>query len=219
MFDYAKLKDEKSGNLRYFWNGNFSSSSPLNELISSHKEFWKEHGSQELGEKFIPELEVYMVNVWPYEEQHIPYDHDGITDRRNDMIFHGRGPYDQKIAIIISDYINLARRLEELVLKHANEIKNADKRDEVRGDLKRLLHTETLSTFHRNKEFTLYLDLIREQCIVKKVVCIQREDEFNLTSNYWLRSFWQPFIKSFLEGGYEQARKKGSEIRRTSLLP
>lgn len=218
LFDYAKLKDEKSGNLRYFWNGNLSGSSPLGELIRSHKEFWKEHGSQQPGEKIIPELEVYMVNVWPSEEQHIPYDHDGITDRRNDMIFHGKVSYDQKVAITISDYINLAKRLEELVLKHANETKNAEERDRVNKDLERLLHTKTLSTFHSNKEFTLYLDLVREQCIVKTVICIQREDEFNLTSNYLFRFFWWLFTKPLLERGYAQGRKSESEIRRTSLL-
>ena len=65
----------------------------------------------------IPDLEIFIVNLYPALETMdalIPKDRDKIEDRMNDIRFHDRSKYDEKIAHLITDYVDLTRRLIKL---------------------------------------------------------------------------------------------------------
>ncbi|MER5176733.1 MAG: patatin-like phospholipase family protein [Candidatus Nitrosocosmicus sp.] len=65
----------------------------------------------------IPDLEVFIVDLYPPIEEldeQIPIDKDKIEDRMNDIKFHDRSKYDEKVAHIITDYISLTRKLIKL---------------------------------------------------------------------------------------------------------
>jgi hypothetical protein len=55
-----------------------------------------------------------MVDLWPSKEKEIPNDHDKVKDRKNDITYQNKTDYDQKVAVIISDYIDLAEMMGDL---------------------------------------------------------------------------------------------------------
>ena len=46
-----------------FWDGGIASNTPLRELIQAHKDYWQDVK----GVAKIPDLDVYIVDVWPTE--------------------------------------------------------------------------------------------------------------------------------------------------------
>ena len=76
-------------------------------------------------------------------DKQIPLDGDIIQDRINDIRFHDRTVYDQKVASIVSDYVSLANILMDLSQRLL--ITNNDKEDNLTSQInlaKRLLTTE-----------------------------------------------------------------------------
>ena len=58
---------------RYFWDGGILSNTPLRELIQSHKDYWFSVVGNEKDDAVVPDLDVYIVDVWPNKEESIPY--------------------------------------------------------------------------------------------------------------------------------------------------
>ena len=48
-----------------FWDGGVLSNTPLRELIQSHQDYWKLVENIANSNESIPDLEVYIVDVWP----------------------------------------------------------------------------------------------------------------------------------------------------------
>jgi predicted acylesterase/phospholipase RssA len=132
------MKDEISKTLRTYWDGAFLSNTPLRELIQHHKDFWLSYFEKNSIEydnrgiekekdidstittsnyqtkkiKTVPSLEVYIVNLYPATEKegHSTTDDNLINDRMNDIRFHDKTKYDEKIAHMTSDYIDIEHR-------------------------------------------------------------------------------------------------------------
>ncbi|MFL6470662.1 MAG: hypothetical protein ACJ71H_07405 [Nitrososphaeraceae archaeon] len=56
---------------RYFWDGAYLSNTPLRELIQAHRDYWYEENNEE--KKYVPYLEVYIVNLYPTVEKGMSY--------------------------------------------------------------------------------------------------------------------------------------------------
>src|SRR5207253_5819843 len=112
-YEYPEL-EVKSGNgteKRRFWDGIYLSNTPLRELLQLHRDYWfKVEGNKEP----VPDLEIYIVDLYPTIEKGIPEDADKIVDREFDILFHDKTKYDEKVARIVSDYINIANELIQL---------------------------------------------------------------------------------------------------------
>jgi predicted acylesterase/phospholipase RssA len=124
---------------RKFWDGGLLSNTPIRELLEAHKKFWEKRiGSQNLENSFkkmrskvvaddlnaynksqeqqmqrIPDLELYIVNVFDPKENDIntggdnivPQDLDGVRDRHMDIKLSDG--YDAKTDRLLTDYVNL----------------------------------------------------------------------------------------------------------------
>lgn len=140
--DHPSLFDYKANENRTYWDGGLLSNTPLRELLQRHKDFWSKYSEEDEkqdGEKQqerksgmqkyngesdeqtkkeirVPDLDVYIVDLFPPVEldKQIPSDGDIIQDRINDIRFHDRTVYDQKVASIVSDYVSLANILMDL---------------------------------------------------------------------------------------------------------
>jgi NTE family protein len=44
----------------------------------------------------------------------LPADYDALVDRRNDLTYHDRTMFDERMAIMLSDSVNLAKNLIKL---------------------------------------------------------------------------------------------------------
>jgi predicted acylesterase/phospholipase RssA len=136
-YQYAKIDDvdalkliDSQGNpvfektVRYFWDGGLLSNTPLRELIQSHKDYWFDVMGKGNDNAPVPDLEVYIINVWPTREEIIQMDHDGAKDRKEDILLNDKTDSDEKNANIVSDYISLVKKLVDLA--RANKIKDED---------------------------------------------------------------------------------------------
>ncbi|HEX2014637.1 MAG TPA: patatin-like phospholipase family protein [Nitrososphaera sp.] len=120
---HTTMIDEKSGKERTFWDGAFLSNTPLRELLHQHRKYWLDYfklnkidydRGGEKGKPKVPDLDVYIVNLYPSTESEVPTGLDGIRDREIDIKFHDRTKYDEQIAHVISDYIDLIEKLIKL---------------------------------------------------------------------------------------------------------
>jgi NTE family protein len=193
-YDYTIIEAEKSEPIgdsdniqtvkRYFWDGQLLSNTPLRELIGEHKEYWesvldpnklkREVLTGEIQEHKVPDLEVYIANLWPTEEHDIPQDHDLAVDRKNDLLYHDKTKYDEKVAEFITDYIDLTRKL----------IKFAKQKGATEYEIRDILEQRGKSTF-RTGERRKYVELLKGRFAINKVVRIERKDDPDAISQKW----------------------------------
>jgi NTE family protein len=163
---------------RFFWDGAYLSNTPLRELLHMHKHYWQKVRKETIelnGDSRItlaPDLEVYIVNLYPSIEKEVPVDADAIQDREIDIKFHDRTKYDVKVAEMTTDYIELVEQLINIGYKHA-EYDSAFK-----ADLEKLLNEKTKSKKRAGEKRT-YRDILDGRADITKVVYIDRRDDGN----------------------------------------
>jgi len=61
-------------------------------------------------------LKVYIVDVWPSVKKYlVATDHDGVINRKNDLIYQDKTFYEEKVTHLISDYKTLVDEIRKLV--------------------------------------------------------------------------------------------------------
>jgi NTE family protein len=201
-YDYTVLEDV-SHNYRRFWDGGLISNTPLRELVSEYKIFWEDAISRDILENEIvsglapdkkwrvPDLDVYVANIWPTSEIPAPSDNDGQIDRHNDITFHDKTEYDEKVSIFVTDYIDLAKMLIDRLVKIEGDS----------TDLEDILSMETLSKTRKGKP-RQYKDLLIGRFRLTNVVRIERQDDPNTISRKWA-----DYSFTSLQILYEQGRR------------
>jgi NTE family protein len=182
---------------RKFWDGQFVSNTPLREVINEHQRYWKDKMKKSLDnnnskgirdllqDKYkIPDLDVYIVSLWPKEEKGIPKDHDGQIDRRNDISFYDKTEYDQKVVELVSDYIKMVKEL-------ASKVKSED--------LKKIMNHIGTSKSRTHKKFRSYKDLL-SGAIDVKVTRIERKDDPHAISQKWADYSFGTVSRLYIEG-------------------
>ncbi len=202
---------------RPFWDGGVLSNTPLRELLSEHKLFWektigdtklkndmwKDNSEKEDDEiQKVPDLEVFIVNVWPKRETHIPSDHDGVKDRKNDIGYCDKTEYDQKVAVLVSDYVEIIREMRKFSLAHISQ----NKQDDFKEKLNRFLEEKHAESKNRKGKRRSYEELLRGRFKIASVVTIERKDDFNDISNKWA-DFSEESILRLLDTGMEDAKR------------
>jgi NTE family protein len=111
LFDYPKFKvsmNNAATGIKYeehiFWDGGFRSNTPLRELVQAHRDYWlsiaKKKHQEEKGYEYendVPNLEVYIADLWPSElkEDPISFDRNFIQHRQWDLILGDKTDYDE----------------------------------------------------------------------------------------------------------------------------
>ncbi len=170
---------EKGEESRLFWDGAYLSNTPLRELLHMHKHYWQNVRKETVELKegsgkitLAPDLEVYIVNLYPSVEKEVPIDADAIQDREIDIKFHDRTKYDVKVAEITTDYLELIEKLISIGYKHAEDD------SAFNDDLKKLLSEKTKSKKRAGEKRT-YKDILDGRADITKVVYIDRRDDGN----------------------------------------
>lgn len=215
MYTQLKGKDYKDKKIqRQFWDGIILSNTPLRELISEHTTFWKDKPPKESEEVLlnnilnnnedkqkVPDIEeVYIVNLWPTKEDHIPLDRDGQVDRKNDILYHDKTEYDQKVAVLVTDYIDLTTKIISIANNHVA----ANRREDFKEELERFLISDAKSKFRTGKQ-RQYIDLLKGRFHINKVYRIERQDDHDTISNKWA-DFSSQTINKLREDGHKQAK-------------
>ena len=213
---------------RTFWDGGLLSNTPIRELLEAHKKFWeKKIGSQNLENSFkkmrskvvaddlnaynksqeqqmqrIPDLELYIVNVFDPKEYGnniggdniVPQDFDGVKDRHVDIKLSDG--YDAKTDRLLTDYVNLIERLISL----------GDNDDAIKENINKILDEYAPRRFS-TEEYKKYIDILKDTFKIVKVVQIQRKDDSDSISGK-IADFTSETISKLIQQGYEDALSK-----------
>ncbi|HEX2014251.1 MAG TPA: patatin-like phospholipase family protein [Nitrososphaera sp.] len=195
---HPTIEDAVTKTNRELWDGGYLSNTPLRELLASHRKYWNEYlknspGPKELTQ--IPELEVYVVNLHPAAASDIPVDKDLIDNRENDILFHDRTAFDEMVAYLRTDYVDLAWKLIELATSQGRS-----------SDVDKILKEEAKSIARAGGEFRYftYRDIIDGRTKVSKVWRIDRQDSstalFGKTTDFTASS-----IRGLISAGQKDA--------------
>ena len=197
FYEYEKI------NGREFWDGGILSNTPIKELIQTHKEFWENRiGSKELKDSIleeanlaVPDLEIYLINLWHSNDTSVPSDPDGITERQLDIKSHDQ--YYVHESILITHYIHLIKKL--LQLGNNNEY-------DLRNEINKILEDYTISRYKKEKPHK-YLDIIKSQFEITKLETIERRDDIHAIAGK-IGDFTSETIKTLIKEGYESTCKE-----------
>ena len=174
-----------------FWDGVYLSNTPLREVLQLIGTYWKntnlEKETESKGEKQshsskIPDLDIYIVNLYPSTERNFPMnaDADTIQDREIDIKFHDRTAYHIKVAEQTTDYIDLAKRSRTLLNDAMTILNEGDIDEKYRERIANLklridhLFESKSTTKKRDGKRRTYKELIDGRFAIGRTVYIQR---------------------------------------------
>jgi NTE family protein len=190
---------------RYFWDGGILSNTPLRELIQAHKDYWFTVKGKEQETAIVPDLDVYIVDVWPTKEKGIPWDHDGVSDRKEDLLLNDKTDYDKKVADMVSDYIDFAKRLKDLAVEATNAVADVNKKKKLEKNLKDILKTKGKSS-HRTDGHRNYQDLLNGRFDIN-VITIERTNNVYYDISNKMFDYSSDTIKQLMDDGRDDALK------------
>jgi NTE family protein len=183
---------------RKFWDGGLLSNTPFRELLDSYHDYWIDKVVKKEKDK-IPNLEVYIVNVHPSKGDINPTIYDEVKNRENNIVYGDRSSeYDQRVAMVMGDYVDIINELKDLVLKH---LKTEDEKKAFREEfedsfkMKEARRSTAISGKKKN-----YGDLIMGIFELTKVVRIERNDDENSVSDK-IADFTLETIKALIKLG------------------
>jgi NTE family protein len=206
-YDYAKIQADtftidNRGNKkvekvdRYFWDGGIASNTPLRELIQAHKDYWLDvRGIGKEDGQSIPDLEVFIVDVWPTRRKNIPLDHDGAINRNFDLLMCDKTDYDEKVANIVSDYIKLAKDLIGLA-----------KSNKIPKEKIEVILSQPAKSRHRSDLGRTYRNLIEGRFDVD-IKQIERISNVGDDISSKLSDYPTDTVKQLMDDGYNDALK------------
>ena len=197
---YSSPQNEPRKEIRYFWDGGLMTNTPLMQLVLKHRWYWyKTRGLKEN----VPRLGVCIVNLHPTKQDEIPQDRDAAINRNNDITFSDRSSQEEQTLLIISDYVNLVRRL----IKVSTE--NGVKKEII----DQLLDEKTAnpSFFPRLKK---YSDLLAGRFQIDELIRVNRKNDEHTISNK-IFDFSKKTIELLLNRGYDDAISEFDRLKQT----
>ena len=206
FYEYEEISGHK------FWDGGLLSNTPIRELIQAHKDFWEyKMDSKELENSIleeasfnVPDLELYMVNLWHSDDDDVaPSDPDGMTERLRDIKLQDQ--YYVKESILQTHYIHLIEKLIQLGISKKN-----NNNYELKKDINNILQNNTAS-IDTTEVPKKYLDIIKAQFKITKIESIERRDDHD-TISAKDGDFTSETINKLIRDGYESTRRKYSPL-------
>lgn len=181
FFDYPKFKVKmnvkESEEEHIFWDGGFRSNTPLREVLQAHRDYWhkivsdpNDERDESEKENDVPDLEVYIADLWPSElkEDPISFDRDFVANKEWNLILDGKTDYDEQVASVVTDYVDLTRRLKNL----------AEQKGASTGEINHILNSYATSINTIGKR-RIYGELLGGRFRLTKVVHVDRIDDEN----------------------------------------
>jgi len=116
----------------------------------------------------VPDLEIYVADLWPSElqEKPISFDLDFVQDRKWDLPLGDKTDYDEQVANIVGDYVHLVRDFKNLA------VRGGASKDEINYILSR--YATSKSTRGQTR---IYEELLEGRFRLTKVVRIDHTDD------------------------------------------
>ena len=196
--DEKKSQSRKTINkeVRYFWDGGIIANTPLREAVLEHRRYWHYVRKSE-----VPLLRAFIINVHPIKQEYLPANYDGVVDRKNDLTYHDRTLFDERMVVMITDYVNIIKGLIKLT-----------KDNKIRKNLvDNVLQQQALSRNFMTGKRGTYADLIQNMVSVDLVVRVERKNDIHTISNKTF-DFSSATIQQLIKDGYKEAMDQGTKI-------
>jgi len=182
FYDYEIIQKHK------FWDGGILSNTPLREVLQAHRDYWFKTIGREKPESIVPDLEVYIIGVWPSsiddgspDREVVPSDYDGIKAKLYDIGLSDKTEYDEKTAIMVSDYIEIIKKIRAFALEN---IKNQGDKNAFTKDLQAFLNKERAKSKGRDGGDRTYASLLNGRFkLAGEVVRIELKNDSDGISN------------------------------------
>jgi NTE family protein len=184
----------RKNSLRSFWDGGLLANTPLRQTILAHREYWLR--VRKLEEN-IPRLRYGIINLHPAKQDYLPYDYDGVVDRKNDIIFHDRTQFDENVAVLMSDFIRLAKSL----------IKLAEENGVNKEAIQKILKEETKAVYLATGKHWRIGELLKANVDVDFVVRLERKNDSHTISNKTF-DFSKTTIHQLIQDGYQETKEQ-----------
>jgi predicted acylesterase/phospholipase RssA len=204
--DAAKVSQKENGlvtkKYRYFWDGGIIANTPLREAVLEHKRYW-----HYVRKSKVPLLRAFIINVHPMVQDSLPTNYDGLVDRKNDLTYHDRTLFDERVAIMVTDYVDIIERLVKLAKD------NGVSKDLVDD----LFKEQALSRNFMTGKHGTYEELAKNMPRMDLVFRIERKNDVHTIANKTF-DFSITTIKQLIKEGYEQAMDQGTKILQQWIL-
>jgi len=190
-FNYEDIQGRK------YWDGGILSNTPLRELIHYHRDYWHKQKNMD-----VPDLDVFIVNIWPSQIDLIPYDHDRVKSRKNDLTFKDKTDYDQKVAAIVTDLIDLYKKTRDF----AGNYIDSNKQVAFKADLDNYLSSINSKSKKRSSGSRDFKDLIDGRFSIEKLITVERKDDKHTISSKWA-DFTSDTIDCLIKEGESDATR------------
>ena len=170
---------------------------PLRQTVLAHREYWHRVRKEEN----IPRLRYGIINLHPAKQEYLPSDYDGVVDRKNDIIFHDRTAFDENVAVLLSDFIRLAKSL----------IKLAKENGVSEDALQKIVNEETRAVYLATGKHWRFEDLIKANVDVDFVVRLERKNDSHTISNKTF-DFSKTTIQQLIQDGYNETKEQMKEV-------
>ena len=180
---------------RYFWDGAILANSPIREVIKSHVRYWQEQKNKEQ-----PDLELYVINLYPTVKKGIPNEPYSIQDRETDMRFQDRTSLND----IVSE-TNLISFMEDAIEDLKQSSQQTDLEDLKFSHKKKLKIFETMDNKIRYKTPKIL-----------KFIKIERQEKVENSVFGKAFDFSRKTIEMLIEDGYKDAKKTIEQNKKRS---
>ena len=184
--------------MRSFWDGGLLVNTPLRQTILAYRDYW--YDVRKLKEN-IPALRYGIINLHPSKQDYLPSDYDGVVDRKNDIIYHDRTRFDENVAVLVSDFIRLAKSL----------IKLSEENGVSKEALRKVLKAETKAVLLATGKHWRFEDLLTVSVDVDYVVRLERKNDSHTISNK-IFDFSKTTIQQLIHDGYQETKEQMKEI-------
>jgi predicted acylesterase/phospholipase RssA len=197
-FDYVQLQvqdyDSKAQNYikktHYFWDGGILANTPLLQVITAHRQYW--YYTRKVKDA-IPKLNIVLIGLHPAQVEDVPWDRDGVLNRNSDIVYGDRTKHDETIALVISEYVDFAKKMIKAARDHGVSQKVIDDiLDEPIASQERLVGVKAVT----------YRDGIEGMVNIGNVIRFQRKHDNHSISNK-IYDFSSNTIKLLEQNGYD----------------
>src|SRR6476619_5185141 len=166
---YNNATSNYEKNTRYFWDGGIMSNTPLMQVVRLHRLYWlKRKGFKHT----VPKLNIGIINVHPVKQDTIPWDRDGVINRNSDITYSDRTTIDQETLLLVSDFVDLDRKLIKTAKEHGL------KDDAINDILESKTMNHGMSIRPRK-----YSDILTGQFEIGKIIRVNRQNDEYTISN------------------------------------
>jgi NTE family protein len=197
-YNSTSFSSNSNTSLRSFWDGGLLANTPLRQTILAHRDYWL--NVRKLEEN-IPSLRYGIINLHPSKQDYLPSDYDGVVDRKNDIIYHDRTQFDENVAVLVSDFIRLAKSL----------IKLAEENGVNKEAIQKILKEETKAVYLATGKHWRIGDLIKANVDVDFVVRLERKNDSHTISNKTF-DFSKTTIQQLIQDGYQETKEQMKEV-------